>query len=172
MIYDRVVDGYKIGQDTDPIYTMVWDNYDATKKATEQSDVYIAIELYNQTGQDFWGELNMVRKNGIFYLVGKLSLSAAIASAREKSGDAFKNLSRKDYNYPPYNPVTGETVNAPRVFMQDYVTEATLLLNADALKHAYVTVPDLRTSQVSLGLSIDLSWQPGLGFVVNMGTLE
>lgn len=172
MIYDRVVDGYKIGQNTDPIYTMVWDNYDATKKATEQSDVYIAIELYNQTGQDFWGELNMVRKNGIFYLVGKLSLSAAIASARAKSEDAFKNLSRKDYNYPPYNPVTGETVNAPRVFMQDYVTEATLLLNADALKHAYVTVPDLRTSQVSLGLSIDLTWQPGLGFVVNMGTLE
>ncbi|MBR5924073.1 MAG: hypothetical protein IKZ60_01315 [Bacteroidales bacterium] len=172
MIYDRVVDGYKIGQNTDPIYTMVWDNYDATKKATEQSDVYIAIELYNQTGQDFWGELNMVRKNGIFYLVGKLSLSAAIASARAKSEDAFKNLSRKDYNYPPYNPLTGETVNAPRVFMQDYVTEATLLLNADALKHAYVTVPDLRTSQVSLGLSIDLTWQPGLGFVVNMGTLE
>ena len=172
MIYDRVVDGYKIGQDTAPIYTMVWDNYDALKGANEQSDVYIAIELYNQTGQDFWGELNMVRKNGIFYLVGKLSLSQAIASARAKSEDAFKNLSRKDYNYPPFNPLTGETVNAPRVFMQDYVTEATLLLNADALKHAYVTVPDLRTSQVSLGLSIDLSWQPGLGFVVNMGTLE
>ena len=172
MIYDRVVDGYTIGQSTTPIYTMVWDNYDATKGADEQSDVYIAVELYNQTGQDFWGELNMVRKNGIFYLVGKLSLSKALATARAKNEDAFKNLARSDYNYPPYNPLTGETVNAPRVFMQDYVTNATLLLKEDALKHAYLTVPDLRTSQVSLGLSIDLSWQPGLAFVVDMGVLE
>ncbi len=172
MIYDRVVNGYTIGQSTTPIYTMVWDNYDATKGPEEQSDVYIAVELYNQTGQDFWGELNMVRKNGIFYLVGKLSLEQAKTAARASNQDAFKNLARSDYNYPPFNPLTGETVNAPRVFMQDYVTDATLLLNADALKHAYLTVPDLRTSQVSLGLSIDLTWQPGLAFVVNMGVLE
>lgn len=174
MIYDRVVDGYTIGQSTTPIYTMVWDNYDATLPADEQSDVYIAVELYNQTGQDFWGELNMVRKDGIFYLVGKLSLSKALESARTGTGkeNAFKNLARSDYNYPPYNPQTGETVNAPRVFMQDYVTEATLLLNEDALKHAYVTVPDLRASQVSLGLSIDLDWEPGLAFVVDMGVMD
>jgi hypothetical protein len=172
MIYDRVVDGYTIGQSTTPIYSMVWDNYDASKGANEQSDVYIAVELYNNTGQDFWGELNMVRKSGIFYLVGKLSLETALENARKSNSSAFTDFARNDYNYPPYNPLTGETVNAPRVFMQDYVTDATLLLKEDALKHAYLTVPDLRASQVSLGLSIDLSWQPGLAFVVNMGVLE
>lgn len=172
MIYDRVVNGYVIGQATTPIYSMVWDNYDATKPADDQSDVYIAVELLNQTGKDFWGELNMIRKNGVFYLVGKLDLSTAIAAARATSSSAFTNLARSDYNYPPFLPDTGETVNAPRVFMQDYVTEATLLLKEDALKHAYLTVPDLRASQVSLGLSIDLAWKPGLAFTVEMGVLD
>ena len=173
MIYDRVVDGYVIGQATTPIYSMVWDNYDATLPADAQSDVYIAVELLNQTGKDFWGELNMIRKNGVFYLVGKLDLGKAITAARKTSGDsAFKDLSRSDYNYPPFRPDTGETVNAPRVFMQDYVTEATLLLKENALKHAYLTVPDLRASQVSLGLSIDLAWKPGLAFTVDMGVLQ
>lgn len=172
MIYDRVVNGYTIGQSTTPIYSMVWDNYDATLPAKKQSDVYIAVELYNNTDKDFWGELNLVRKKGIFYLVGKLNLEEAVKKARETNSNAFSDLSRKDYCYPPFRPDTGETVNAPRVFMQDYVTEATLLLNQDCLKHAYLTVPDLRASQVSLGLSIDLNWEPGLAFTVNMGVLQ
>lgn len=172
MIYDRVVNGYVIGQATTPIYSMVWDNYDATLPADAQSDVYIAVELLNQTGKDFWGELNMIRKNGVFYLVGKLDLKKAIETARKSNPTAFTDLTRSDYNYPPFKPDTGETVNAPRVFMQDYVTEATLLLNETALHHAYLTVPDLRASQVSLGLSIDLAWKPGLAFTVDMGVLQ
>ena len=52
------------------------------------------------------------------------------------------------------------------------MTKADLILGKDALKHAYVTVPDLRSSQVSLGLSIDMTWTPGLAFEVNMGVLE
>ena len=51
-----------------PIYTMCWDNYDASK--AEQNNVFFAVELRNETGADFWGELNLVRKGGTFYLVG------------------------------------------------------------------------------------------------------
>ena len=168
-IYDKVTTQYKVGSTTAPIYTMVWDNYDATKPANEQSDVYIGVEIKNMTDKDFWGEMNLVRRGGTFYLLGKLDLSTALAAA--KAG-AFDNLDRSDYCYPPFNPANGETINAPRVFMQDYMTKANLILGKDALKHAYVTVPDLRSSQVSLGLSIDMTWTPGLAFDVNMGVLE
>lgn len=172
MIYDRVVGGYQVGVSTTPIYTMVWDNYDATLPADAQSDVYVGIELLNNTGQDFWGEMNLVRDRGVFYLLGKLDLSTAVDTARENNSAAFADLSRKYYCYPPYDPATGETINAPRVFMQDYMTTANLVLGEDCLKHAYVTLPDLRSSQVSLGLSIDMSWSEGLAFEVEMGHLD
>lgn len=169
MIFDKVTTTYKVGATTEPIYTMVWDNYDATKPADEQSDVYVGLELVNKTDEDFWGEMNLIRKGGTFYLLGKLDLASAVNKAREDNGSAFTDLSREYYCYPPFNPSTGETVNAPRVFMQDYITTADLMLGEDALKHAYVTVPDLRSSQISLGLSIDMTWTPGLAFEVEMG---
>ena len=96
-----------------------------------------------------------------------------VTNARKGANpDAFSSLDRKNYCYPPFDPATGKTIDAPRVFMQDYVTTANLVLGADALKHAYVTVPDLRASQVSLGISIDMSWTPGLAFDVDMGHLD
>lgn len=171
MIYDKVSPGFRIGSSStsNKIYTICFDNYDPTLAADKQSDVYIALELVNNTGHDFWGELNMVRAGGTFYLVGKLDLTKLRNTGLP---EAFNDLSRSDYHYPPFDPSTGETINAPRVFMQDFKTTANLILDADCLKHAYVTVPDLRASQVSLGLSIDVSWQPGLAFNVKMGTLE
>jgi len=184
MIYDKVLnvygtnhnEGYKVGIITEPIYTMVWDNYDATKAANDQSDVYVGLELVNNTDEDFWGELNLIRKGGTFYLLGKLDISDAIARARdtEQGGKAtaFTNLDRDWDCYPPYDPANGNTINAPRVFMQDYITTANLILGEDCLKHAYVTVPDLRSSQISLGLSVDMSWDAGLTFDVQMGVLE
>lgn len=171
MIYDKVLTDYYVGQTTAPIYTLVWDNYDPEKKASEQSDVYVGIEVLNE-GDDFWGEMNLIRHGGTFYLLGKLDLSVAVATARGNNASAFTSLDRKYYCYPPYNPVTGETINAPRVFMQDYLTKANLILGTDALKHAYMTVPDLRSSQISLGVSIDMNWTPGLAFDVNMGWLD
>lgn len=167
MVYDRVVGGYKVGSSTTPIYTMLWDNYDATKAADDQSDVYVAIELLNNTGKDFWGEMNLIRQGGVFYLVGKIDLSAATNLNVIKSG-----ISRTDYCYPPFHPETGATIEAPRVFMQDYMTTASLILTKTSLQHAYVTVPDLRSSQISLGVSIDMEWKPGLAFEVEMGNLN
>ena len=172
MIYDKVLSSYKVGETTNPLYTMVWDNYDAEKAPDKQSDVYIGLELVNRTGQDLWGEMNLIRNGGTFYLLGKMDLATAVASARGSNKEAFTDLSRSYYCYPPYDPSTGNTINAPRVFMQDYKTTAKLVIGKDALKHAYMTVPDLRSGQVSLGLSIDMEWTPGLAFQVEMGWLQ
>lgn len=171
LVYDKVLGTYKVGATEEPIYTMIWDNYDATKAVDEQSDVYVGLELLNNTDDDFWGEMNLIRKGGVFYLIGKLDLAAALAKARTTNASAFTNLDREYDCYPPYDN-DGNTVNAPRVFMQDYITIANLTLGEDCLKHAYVTVPDLRSSQISLGLSIDMSWTTGLTFDVDMGKMD
>ena len=154
------------------MYTTTWDNYipwlDAggnvlgLGRQEDQTDVYIALELVNNTGKDIWGELNLIRDGGTFYLVGKLDLAAAIAA----SSTSFPE--EKFCHYPPYNPENGETIAVKRVFMQDYMTVANLKFTRNSLKHAYVTVPDLRSSQISLGLSVDLKWNEGLSFNVEL----
>lgn len=37
------------------------------------------------------------------------------------------------------------------------------------LQNAYVTIPDLRSSQLSFGLSVDLEWRPGMEFEADLG---
>jgi hypothetical protein len=74
--------------------------------------------------------------------------------------------------------VDGETVTAPavageskkiaRVFIQDFVTNATFRIGATSLQNAYYSVPDLRASQMSLGLSVDLQWLPGIDYVLDL----
>jgi hypothetical protein len=44
------------------------------------------------------------------------------------------------------------------------MTSATFVIGKNSLQHALVAVPDLRSSQISLGLSVDLKWQNGLNF--------
>lgn len=168
MIYDKVIreNDYVIGGNSSPIYTFAWDNYDATAAADKQSDVYIALEILNDTGKDFWGELNLVRAGGTFYLIGKLDMSKA------KKPTGFNPAGDTYYNYPPYmteGENAGKTVDAPRVFMQNYMTTANIVLDRYALQHAYLTMPDLRSSQITMGLVIDMSWQNGLEYNVVIG---
>ena len=150
-------------------YTLLWDNY-KEDAGEDQLDVYVALEIENNSGSDFWGEHNLVRNGGVFYLLGMLSIKDAenLASLKPSEGNSTP-LSRSNYYYPPYNGTNGATVQIPRVFMQDYMTTATLILNKTSLQHAYVTVPDLKASQVSMGLSVDLNWETGLNFNVIMG---
>ncbi len=56
--------------------------------------------------------------------------------------------------------------NATSIFQQDYKTIANFTIGATSLKNAYNTVPDLRTPQLELGLTVDLKWQEGLTFNV------
>lgn len=184
MVYDKVT-SFRIGDtQSNPyndIYTFVFDNYDPLSTRENQSDVYIALELVNKTGQDFWGELNLIRNNATFYIVGKVDLKSIITATTSspavtrynavKDELAACNSTTTGYHYPPFNPKTGETIVVPRVFMQDYETVLNLNLGENCLQHAYVTVPDLNASQVSLGLNVDITWKSGLQFDVDMGIL-
>ena len=150
-------------------YTLVWDNFNSSltngyTKTDGQSPVYIALELVNQTTEDLWGGLNVIHPDGVFYLVGKLDPNAAGAAASlNKDSNQNIDLSRPNFYYPPYKE-DGSTFSCPRVFMQDYETTVVFSLNPHSLRNAYVTMPDLRASNVSLGVSVDLVWEKGLNF--------
>lgn len=53
-----------------------------------------------------------------------------------------------------------------KVFKQDYTTTAKL--NLKSLKNAYNTIPDLRTPKLELGFSVDLSWQNGHTYTMDI----
>jgi len=182
MIYDRCspafsIPAYVSGSQSysAPFYTLCFDNYSvatdpsATPSINNQSKVYVALELINNSGQDLWGELNLIRQGGTFYLVGVLDPKADNATKNlKKDANGQVDLSRTDFFYPPFDE-NGNTLSIPRVFMQDYATSVKFKFTPESLKHAYVTMPDLRSGQISLGLSVDLMWEPGMDFEVALG---
>ena len=160
MIYDGVVSNTAIPAhgsakpESQPIYTMVMDNYNPGLDATHQSPVYVGLEFVNNTGSDFWGLHNLVPKGGTFYIIGKLDPYVDGAITLPAS-----------YDLPPYTSTTDATSLAiKRVFIQSYKTEAHFFLTANSLKSAYVTVPDLRSTELSLGMSVDVTWHSGINF--------
>ena len=88
----------------------------------------------------------------MFYLIGELNPTTPTAP----TWPTYHAL-------PPYN-ADGSSILTPRVFMQDYMTTAHFSIGVNSLKYAYNTVPDLRSSNASLGLSVDLKWSTGLVF--------
>lgn len=61
---------------------------------------------------------------------------------------------------------TGEAIQDPAVFMSDYITKVTL--NLISLKSAYNTVPDLSASNLEFALSVDLTWEAGYSYTVDI----
>ena len=103
-----------------------------------QQKVNIAVELTNNSGADFYGANGLVPAGAKFYMVAQLD--------------------------PTSNNGVTNVVN--RVFLKDYTTTANLTIGS--LKGAYVTIPDLRSTKLQLGLSVDLAWQNGLTFDVTI----
>ena len=56
----------------------------------------------------------------------------------------------------------------PRVFIQDFVTKAVFNIGETSLQKAYVSIPNLASTQMSLGLSVDLSWADGYEYTVTL----
>ena len=144
-------------------YTLVFDNYQDMTIATpadpanKQSKVYVALELQNNTGRDFFGKDNLITNGSNFYLIGELDPAG-------KTGPVLPTY----HALPPYD-ANCTTNTVPRVFIQDHVTKANFKIGVNALKNAYLTVPDLRSSSVTLGLSVDVKWETGLDFNVIIG---
>lgn len=135
-----------------PNYTLVFDNY-----SDDNGNVRVALEFTNNSDKDIYGLGGMIPKGGVFYLAGVLDLSTTTSQNIEWP---------THYAIPPYTG-TGASQEITRVFIQDYLTNATFKIGKNSLKSAYTTIPDLRASQISLGLSVDLNWRQGLSFDVN-----
>ena len=87
---------------------------------------------------DFYGKDGLVPYGGKFYLVGELNI--------DKEGVDKKGLDR--------------------VFVKDHTTTANLTITS--LKNAYNCIPDLRSSNISVGLAVDLTWQDGIKFDIDI----
>lgn len=148
-VFDRDIKNIKASTaDGSPFYTLLLDNMvTATGTGNDQKDVNFAIELKNTSNTDFYGVDGIVAAGQKFYLVGKMTVgdSQTITFPQDD-----------DYRFPGKN--------TKRIFIQDYTTN--LNVTFKSLKNAYVTIPDLRASNLQLGLSVDLTWRSGLTFDV------
>lgn len=165
------------GAKSTPNYTLVWDNWNQANVGNKQNVVYIALEFVNNSGVDFWGLNNLIRNGATFYITGKLDPDEATAeklaelgkSAEEYAADRSLGITwPTKYALPPYDG-DGNTIKQRRVFIQDYMTQANFTIGATSLQSALIAVPDLRSTQISLGLSVDLEWQDGLVFESTLG---
>lgn len=144
-VYDNsvksVTAGYNIPATKN--YTLVLENTKTTVSASNLKDadkVNVAIEMTNNSGGDFYGADGIIKAGATFYLVGQLDIT--------KLG-------------------TGGNLNErTSVFEQDYTTVATFTISS--LKNAYNCIPDLRGTQLSLGLAVDLDWKDGVIFDVEI----
>ena len=109
--------------------------------APTAKSIYVAVELVNNTDIDFYGADGMIPKGGKFYLVGKLDPEATTG-------------------------VEKPTATVNRVFLKDYTTKAKLTIKD--LKNAYNVIPDLRSTAISVGLAVNLEWQNGITFDVEI----
>lgn len=107
-------------------------------KAVQDDVVYVVLEFVNNTEVDFYGVDGMVPKGGKFYLVGKLDMTK-------------ENLEKNGCDH---------------IFVQDRTTVANFTITS--LKNAYNNIPDLRSTSVSVGLAVNLTWEDGIKFDVNI----
>ena len=116
----------------------------------ENTVVNIAVEFTNNSGKEFVGKDGIIGKGAKFYLIATLD---------------------------PSKGTKPEGVTISQVFKQDFTTKANLTINANAgttsgstttyekgLANAYNILPDLRTPKLSLGMSVNLTWQTGMTF--------
>lgn len=136
-------------------------NYTLVLQTPVDQTVNIALQFKND-GPDFYGKRGeLIPSGGTFYLTGGLT---------------------------PNEATTGyESGTTDKVFIQDYNTEVTLTIkrggttdttggpnddpdgivdDPEGLQEATNTIPDLRTPQLELCFSVDLTWNPGLTFNV------
>jgi len=121
-------------------HTLVFEN------SANDEKVNIAIEFLNN-GADFQGADGVIYNGSKFYLVGTLTLAEGIE---------------------------GTDPNPGKIFAQDYTTFVNFTIkqgkpegdDVNGIGVATNGLPDLRTTQKELGLSVDLKWKKGLTFNV------
>lgn len=125
-------------------------NHTLLLETLASSAVNIVVEFTNNSGNVFRGHNNeLIPAGAKFYMVATL--------------DPTKGT----------KPTDNSSIN--QVLLQDYTTVANLTINTNdgsdhnkGLGAAYNVIPDLRTPALSIGLSVDLTWQNGLTFDVDL----
>ncbi len=155
-IYDNLVKSQ-----ADPVYAKTStpatpQSYTLALETAKDQAIYVAVEFLNNSGQDFEGIDGVVPAGGKFYLVAQLT---------------------------PNQGTGYDATTLNKVFMQDYKTIVNFTIkagkskgdtdfpstgNTTGLGAAYNTIPDLRTPKLELGLSVNLQWQAGLTFNINL----
>ena len=177
VIYDDAIPSSAIptSGSSEPVYTLVYDNYNYVNAGDSeaQNDVYVALEFVNR-GDAFWGKQSLIPKDGVFYLGAKLTV--APKKLEEGHTTEVQDLSwPTDHQIPPIYETgdnRGQSKHIPRVFIQDFLTKATFIIGRESLKNAYYSIPDLASSQMSFGLSVDLSWESGYEYEILFGEVQ
>lgn len=142
MVYDKdIAEGMAAKAGGAPVsnYTLVLDNRKITATGLSQAEkINIAVEFTNNTGTDFYGADGLIKAGATFYMLAQLDPT----SKSDNSGE-YKS-----------------------VFQQDYKTVANLTIAS--LKSAYNCIPDLRSTQLQLGMAVDLKWEAGLNFDITI----
>lgn len=122
--------------------TLVLETLDASNEDDASANVTIAVEFENKTNKIIVGKDNeLIYPNTKFYLIGTL----------------------KPYkNYEDINGITyaGTTDKIKKAFVQDYITTAKFKIKS--FKKAYNLLPDLRTPNLEIGMSVNLTWESGI----------
>lgn len=159
VIYDNKIPTAVTALSTDP--TGTGKNYTLVLQTPKDQTVNIALQFKND-GPDFYGKNGqLIPSGGTFYLSGGLDPKASTGVTGYVDGSKDK------------------------VFIQDHVTSVTLTIkaggnkddgsnsgtandgivdNPEGFQEATNTIPDLRTPQLELCFSVDLTWQTGLTF--------
>lgn len=154
-----------------PIYTIYDKDIPANVLSSTESDatnytlalengtdpVYVALEFENNA-KDFIGKDGLVAKGTKFYLVAQLNPSDKTGDGHTATGDLDK-VFKQDYKTIVTFKIKDNTIAQPGSDPTVY---------PDGLGAAYNVIPDLRTPKMELGLSVDLTWQAGLQFDINL----
>ena len=155
-IYDNAVRGTGLTASETTGSTPTQSNYTLVPQTDDDKTIYMALEMINNSGEEFIGYDGIVPNGAKFYLVAALNPKAT-------SG------------VTGYGDGTGSTITK-KVFLQDYRTNVVLTIGKNdtldagatdytkGLGAAYLTIPDLGTPAVRLGFYVDLTWNQGLIF--------
>ena len=160
VIYDKTINSAATGALSTSV--AVGKNYTLVLETPANQIVNIALQFKNE-GADFYGKGGqLIPHGGTFYLTG--SLDPTVTTNTD----------------PSLGDVVSGSLN--QVFKQDYFTEVYLTIyggdpnddnddgladNPEGLQNATNTIPDLRTTQMELCFSVNLTWNPGLRFDVH-----
>lgn len=164
VVYDGVMNGtinITTANNATPNYTLLFDNYRSV--TGDDLNVNVCLEFKNNMTSSFYGKDGVILPGQKFYIVGKLTVNGAT--------NPFTSLGTDDVikAYVPSRDL--------RAFIQDYLTTANFTLTAGtasgngdgSLAKAMTTIPDLRQSSQTIGLSVDLTWNSGVTYNVNLG---